>query len=250
MKELLDEAYDRYAVPSFVESDPVQVPRSFEQVADAEVMAFLTATIAWGQRPVILRNAWRIVDLFDGSPHAFIMQAGPEELARIERFQHRTFNGIDLTCFVLAMRHLYLAFGSLENSFLCSGAFDTMPAALARFRDRFFSTPHPLRSEKHVADVRKGAHAKRLNMFMRWMVRPDDSGIDLGLWKRIRPAHLLTPMDVHTGRMARALGLLSRKQDDLKSVQELTDALKRFDPEDPVKYDIALFSLGVHHGDQ
>lgn len=245
---LLDEAYQRLAVPAFTADDPIQVPRSFANRADAEVIGFLTATIAWGQRKTIIANAWKLARLMGGTPHAFVMEASAKELGHLASFVHRTFNGTDLHHFVLGLRHLYSAHGGLEEAFLPAAAVRELPpmaVMISTFRQRFFEPPHAARTEKHVADPIRGSNAKRINMFLRWMVRPADRGVDLGLWKQIPPSALHVPLDVHTGRVARELGLLHRKQDDWKAVVEITEALRRFDPVDPVKYDIALFGLGV-----
>ncbi len=264
MQAFLEDAYDRFARPSFVENDPLRVVRAFAHRPDAEVIGLLTATIAWGQRTTIIANAERLVQLMEGTPHDFVMHAGHKELERMATFAHRTFNGTDLQFFIAALRNLYRVHGSLESAFLpaCAGMGDDHATSdqpqpmndwnalhgITLFRERFFSIPHPARSTKHVADPSRGSHAKRLNMFLRWMVRPADRGIDLGIWTRISPAQLMVPLDVHTGRVARELGLLHRKQDDRTSVEELTSALRRSDPADPVKYDIALFALGVNAG--
>ncbi len=245
LKALLDEAYERLARPAFIELDPVHIPRSFATRGDAEVIGFLTATIAWGQRKTIIANAWKLVRLMDEAPHAFVMNASPSELKRLAPFVHRTFNGIDLRHFILGLRHLYMVHGGLEDAFLENGLLGDPGAAIGRFKARFFEPRHQPRTRKHVADPSKGSNAKRINMYLRWMVRPDDRGVDLGLWKRITPADLMVPLDVHTGRVARELGLLTRTQDDWKSVVELTEQLRKLDPLDPVKYDIALFGLGV-----
>lgn len=245
-RQLLDEAYARFARPDFITDDPVQVPRSFTDVRDAELIGLLTATIAWGQRRTILTNAWRLVRMMDGEPHAFIMGASETEVRAMDRFVHRTFQGVDLCYFVAALRHLVNTHGGLEAAFLTGteGHWDAAQG-IHLFRERFFQLPHPERTRKHVADPAKGSNAKRLNMFLRWMVRPDDRGVDMGHWRRIRPADLMVPLDVHTGRVARDLGLLQRRQDDWKSVIELTEQLRKLDPVDPVRYDIALFALGV-----
>lgn len=245
VKELLDEAYERLANPSFIEHDPVQVPRSFSKRADAEVIGFLTATIAWGQRKTIIANAWKLAHLLDDAPHDFVLNASPTELDRVDRFVHRTFNGVDLRHFLLGLRHLYNLHDGPEGAFLFNGRFIDAATAIALFKHRFFEPHHQARTQKHVADPSKGSNAKRINMYLRWMVRPDDRGIDMGLWKRIAPSALHVPLDVHTGRVARELGLLQREQDDWKSVIELTEQLRQLDQQDPIKYDIALFGLGV-----
>ena len=247
LKALLDEAYDRYAHPGFIDADPIRIPKRFSKRTDAEVIGFLTATIAWGQRVTIIANAQRLVDLMDEAPHDFVMHASDAELARLDHFVHRTFNGTDARQFITSIRHLYTVYGGLENAFLEDRRMGDMGAAIARFKARFFEPAHPARTRKHVADPSKGSNAKRINMYLRWMVRPDDRGVDLGLWKRIPASALHVPLDVHTGRVARELGLLKRTQDDWKSVVELTEKLREFDPLDPVKYDIALFGIGVDH---
>ena len=247
LKILLDEAYDRYARPEFITNDPIHIPRSFIARADAEIIGFLTATIAWGQRVTIINNARRLVLLMDETPHDFAMNATEVDLDRIDRFVHRTFNGIDLRYFIRGIRHLNTVHGGLENAFLDNGEIGDMGSAIARFKSRFFEPKHQARTRKHVADPSKGSNAKRINMYLRWMVRPNDRGVDLGLWKKIPASALHVPLDVHTGRVARELGLLKRTQDDWKSVVELTEKLREFDPLDPVKYDIALFAIGVDH---
>jgi uncharacterized protein (TIGR02757 family) len=250
VKALPDDAYDRLARPTFIADDPIRIPRAFSARKDAELIGFLTATIAWGQRRTIIANAQKLVMLMDEAPHDFVMNATKADLARLDRFVHRTFNDIDLRHFVLGLRHLNTAYGGMEQTFLIDGELGDMSAAIARFKQRFFEPAHQARTEKHVADPSKGSNAKRINMFLRWMVRPADRGIDLGLWKRIPASALHVPLDVHTGRVARELGLLTRKQDDWKSVVELTERLREFDPMDPIKYDIALFALGVEAGGQ
>jgi len=245
LKDLLNEAYERLAGPSFIPDDPIQIPKSFADRKDAETIGFLTATIAWGQRKTIITNARKLVHVMDEAPHDFVMNASVKDLQRLAPFVHRTFNGIDLRHFILGLRHVNTAHGGLEAAFLEGNEVGSMGSAIARFKGRFFEPKHQARTEKHVADPSKGSNAKRINMYLRWMVRPNDRGVDLGLWKRISPADLMVPLDVHTGRVARELGLLKRTQDDWKSVVELTEQLRKLDPLDPVKYDIALFGLGV-----
>ena len=247
LKVLLDEAYDRYARPEFITHDPIHIPRSFSEREDAETIGFLTATIAWGQRVTIINNAKKLVSLMDDAPHDFVMSATEVDLSRLDHFIHRTFNGIDARQFIRGLKHLYVEHGGIENAFLDNGEVGDMGTAIARFKSRFFEPEYLARTLKHVADPSKGSNAKRINMYLRWMVRPDDRGVDLGLWKKIPASALHVPLDVHTGRVARELGLLKRTQDDWKSVVELTGQLREFDPTDPVKYDIALFGIGVDH---
>ena len=248
LKELLDAAYDRFARPSFIDLDPIHIPRAFTMRQDAETIGFLTATIAWGQRKTIIANANKLVQLMDNAPHAFVMNADATDLKHLHRFVHRTFNGSDLAHFVRAIKHLYQEHGGIEEALLMDGKLGSMVEGIARFKQRFFEPKHLPRTRKHVADPSKGSNAKRINMYLRWMVRPADRGVDLGLWKKIRPADLMVPLDVHTGRVARDLDLLTRKQDDWKAVEELTAVLRTFDASDPVKYDIALFGMGVDAG--
>lgn len=248
LQALLDEAYERHAQPGFIDADPIHIPKRFADRADAEIIGFLTATIAWGQRKTIIANAERLVQLMEGTPHAFVMDAGPRELQRLAPFVHRTFNGADLAQFIRSLRHLYTTYGGLEDAFLMNGNLGDMREGIGRFKQRFFEMEHAARSRKHVAEPAKGSNAKRINMYLRWMVRPNDRGVDLGLWKRIGPSDLMVPLDVHTGRVGRELGLLRRTQDDWKAVEELTAALRHFDADDPVKYDIALFGIGVSAG--
>ncbi len=245
LKDLLDSAYDRFARPEFITDDPIRIPRSFSRREDAEVIGFLTATIAWGQRVTIINNAKKLVTLMDEAPFDFVMNATDADLSRLDRFVHRTFNGIDARHFMRGLKHLYAEHSGIENAFLDNGEVRDLGSAIARFKTRFFEPTHQARTQKHVADPSKGSNAKRINMYLRWMVRPDDRGVDLGLWKKIPASMLHVPLDVHTGRVARELGLLKRAQDDWKSVVELTEKLREFDPLDPVKYDIALFGIGV-----
>lgn len=245
LKTLLDEAYDRFARPRFIQDDPIQVPRAFSRREDAEVIGFLTATIAWGQRKTIIANSWKLARLMEERPFDFVMNADAADLKHVSGFVHRTFNGEDLRHFVRGLRHVYANHGGIEQAFLDHDAIGDMGLAIARFKQRFFEPGHQQRTRKHVADPSKGSNAKRINMYLRWMVRPSDRGVDLGLWKRMKPSDLMVPLDVHTGRVARELGLLTRGQDDWKAVEELTAALREFDRSDPVKYDIALFGLGV-----
>lgn len=247
LKDLLDEAYERYARPEFIADDPIRIPRSFITREDAEVIGFLAATIAWGQRVTIINNAKKLVELMDDAPHDFVMNSTEADLSRLDRFVHRTFNGIDARHFMRGLKHLYAEHGGIEKAFLDNGEVGELGTAIGRFKSRFFEPEHQARTRKHVADPSKGSNAKRINMYLRWMVRPDDRGVDLGLWKLIPASALHVPLDVHTGRVARELGLLKRTQDDWKSVVELTEKLREFDPLDPVKYDIALFGIGVDH---
>ncbi len=245
VKSFLEEKAARYQNPEFLTSDPIQVPHGFSLRQDIEISGFLTATIAWGNRLSIIRSASTMMDLMDRSPYDFVMHAGEKELNQVEDFVHRTFCGTDLRCFILALRHLYNTYGGMEPLFETYAEPTNLQKAITEVRRHFFEIPHPSRSEKHFSDPSRGSAAKRINMFLRWMVRPSTSGVDFGLWKRLKPAQLSCPLDVHSGKVARALGLLKRKQNDARAVAELDAALRRLDLEDPVKYDFALFGLGV-----
>lgn len=245
LKDLLEEKYRYYSTPQFIETDPVIVPHRFSQKEDIEISGFLAATIAWGQRPTIIKNALRLMELMDEAPFDFVLNHRPEDLERFKGFVHRTFNYDDLIAFMRSLQTIYRQHGGLEKAFaLQSGETDTKNA-IARFRTLFFEAPHLPRTRKHVSDPYSNSACKRLNMFLRWMVRPATEGIDFGLWPDFSTAFLSCPLDVHSGNVARQLGLLQRKQNDWKAVQELDGALRAFDPLDPVKYDFALFGMGV-----
>jgi uncharacterized protein (TIGR02757 family) len=246
LKTFLDEKYRLYNQPAFIESDPVQIPNMFENPEDIEIAGFLAATIAWGQRRTIISNMNRLLDKMHHTPHEFLMHSQPEDLEDFRDFKHRTFNGEDCIFFLRSLKHIYLNHGGLRSVFETSyRQHRDLRQALKDFRDIFFAISHPPRTGKHVADIRKKSSAKRLNMFLRWMVRKDDQGVDFGLWTNISQRDLYMPLDVHSGNVARKLGLLKRKQNDWRAVEELTASMRDFDPEDPVKYDYALFGLGV-----
>ena len=246
MKQFLEEKYLQYNNTSFIASDPVSIPHCFTGRNDREISGFMTAVIAWGRRDLILRSSRRMVELMEDKPYEFIMSASEKELSRFSAFVHRTFNGTDCIYFLRGLRDIYLHNESMEEVILQgmqSGG--SVKEGLSHMRSLFFSLPHAVRNEKHFADVIKGAAGKRLNMFLRWMVRKDNHGVDFGIWEKIDPAMLYIPLDLHSGNTARRLGLLTRKMNDWKAVEELTDVLRQFDPKDPVKYDFALFGLGV-----
>ncbi|PTX62971.1 uncharacterized protein (TIGR02757 family) [Kordia periserrulae] len=244
LKSFLDEKVLEYNQPKFVESDPIQIPYQFHQKEDIEIAAFLTATIAWGNRKMINNNAKRMMELLGNSPYDFIMNHTKEDLEKLQSFVHRTFNGTDLIFFVKALKNIYKNHGGLEAVF-ANASTENLQESISHFKEVFFSIPHPERTRKHVSDPKKGSAAKRINMFLRWMVRNDKAGVDFGIWKSISPSQLSCPLDVHSGNVARKLGLLQRKQNDAKALLELDTALRKLDPNDPVKYDFALFGLGV-----
>lgn len=246
LKEFLEEKHNQYNRELFIDSDPIQIPKQFEDPKDIEIAGFFAATIAWGQRPTIIANMNSLIERMDNTPYDFIMGAGEEDLGTFSDFKHRTFNGEDCIFFLKSLKNIYQNHGGLgslfQNSYNKKG---NVKEAIQTFRNIFFEIPHPTRTQKHVADISKKSSAKRLNMFLRWMVRRDQNAIDFGLWDNIRMKDLYIPLDTHSGNIARKLDLLKRKQNDWKAVEELTGKLKEFDPEDPVKYDYALFGLGV-----
>ncbi|NJM15851.1 MAG: TIGR02757 family protein [Bacteroidales bacterium] len=246
LKDFLEDKTARYQTPEFIETDPIQIPHLFNQAADIEVAGFLTATISWGQRKSILTNAKKLMQLMGHAPADFVLHANQKQLDHCSNFVHRTFNGTDLRVFLLALRDIYKQHASLgalfEALFQQTGS---VRESIIKWRETFFLVPHQIRSQKHFANILKNASAKRINMFLRWMVRPSANKVDFGLWKKVPTSGLYIPLDLHTGNVARSLGLLTRKQNDWKAVEELTSALKTFDQQDPVKYDFALFGLGV-----
>jgi len=246
LKEFLDEKYLLYNNPSFIEKDPVSIPHRYTTDQDREIAGFLAATIAWGRRDLILKSAVRLMEIMGDAPYDFILNARDDTMQKAAIFVHRTFNGHDCGFFFKALRNIYLNYNSMEE-IINKGteAGGDIVSGLTNLRQFFFSLPHQCRTTKHFADVEKGAAGKRLFMFLRWMVRNDGRGVDFGIWKKIKPSQLYIPLDFHTGNTARKLGLLQRKQNDFKAVRELTEVLRQFDPEDPVKYDFALFGLGV-----
>jgi uncharacterized protein (TIGR02757 family) len=245
LKAFLDEKVILYNNPNFIESDPVQIPHLFTLKEDAEIAGFLAATIAWGNRKMIISNAKKLVELMGGSPYDFVMTHSDHHLEPLENFVHRTFNGLDLATFVKALRNIYQNHGGLEGVFTKYQGSDTLQPAINQFKKIFFEIDHQSRTQKHVSDPLAGSAAKRINMYLRWMIRDDNAGVDLGLWKNIPASALSCPLDVHSGNVARKLGILTRKQNDAKALAELDTQLRLMDATDPVKYDFALFGLGV-----
>jgi uncharacterized protein (TIGR02757 family) len=249
LKQFLEEKYLQYNNPSFIECDPISIPHRYDTNRDKEIAGFLTAAIAWGRRDLILRSSNKLLKLMDNNPSEFIRCSKQEDLMHFSSFVHRTFNGKDCICFLNGLKNIYSHYPTMEDVIL-EGMKETgsLKDGISHFRQMFFLSPHEKRTEKHFADIRAGAAGKRLNMFIRWMVRNDNRGVDFGIWKRISPSQLYIPLDLHSGNTARKLGLLSRKQNDWKAVEELTDVLREFDPADPVRYDFALFGSGVNKG--
>jgi uncharacterized protein (TIGR02757 family) len=246
LKDFLDEKVILYNNPKFIETDPIQIPHRFELKQDIEVAAFLTATIAWGNRKMIINNASRMVELMGNSPYDFVMNHKNHHLETLSGFVHRTFNSVDFQTFVIGLKNIYEKHNGLETVF--SSTEKSMQENISGFKRLFFEIPHLNRTTKHISDPMQGSAAKRINMFLRWMVRQDNAGVDFGIWKSISASKLSCPLDVHSGNVARKLGLLTRKQNDSKALLELDNSLKLLDSNDPVKYDFALFGLGVFEG--
>lgn len=245
LKSFLDEKFEQYNKPFFIETDPIQVPKLFSEKKDIEIAALLTATIAWGNRQSIIKNARRLMRFMNDQPHDFVLYASAEELSKLQRFVHRTFNGDDCIYFIRSLRNIYLNHSGLQKVFESGFSnSNSVYAALFGFYKVFFEIPGE-RTRRYISNVEKGAAAKRLNMFLRWMVRHDRNKVDFGLWSSIPASALMLPLDVHTASVARKIGLLSRKSNDWKAVEEVTASLRTFDAEDPVKYDFALFGLGA-----
>lgn len=246
MRDFLELKYEQFNRPGFIENDPVAIPHQYTLKQDIEIAGFLTATIAWGRRDLIIKSAQTLMSLLGESPFDFIMNAGERDVERLGRFYYRTFNGSDCCTFIRGLRNIYSIHDSMEDiPAACLEKGGSWKDAIISLRNEFFNMPHTRRTLKHFADIERGAAGKRLNMFFRWMVRDDGRGVDFGLWKRIDKSDLYIPLDFHTGNISRKLGLLERKQDDWKAVEELTSVLRRFDPGDPVKYDFSLFGLGI-----
>ena len=246
MFDLLETLHDKYNCAEFIEADPISIPHSFTDNRDREIAGFLAATIAWGNRKAIVRSARRMVEYMDFAPYSFVMGAEQSDLDNLRTYVHRTFNGQDFIDFVVAMQHICRKYGSIGELFESSYAeHQDMAKVLSVVRREFFSAPHNEHSQKHFSSIDKGAACKRLNMYIRWFVRRDNRGVDFGSWEKIPMNAIYLPLDVHSGNMGRELGLLSRRQSDWKATVEITQTLRGFCAEDPVKYDFALFGAGI-----
>jgi uncharacterized protein (TIGR02757 family) len=244
--DFLNHKADFYNNPSFIEVDPISIPHQFSKKEDIEIAGFFAATIAWGVRKSILTNGRKLMNLMENDPHLFIMNHSQLELKRFENFVHRTFNGLDVVYFITSLKHIYVHYGGLSSIFerLAETEEKNLQQSISAFREVFFELTPAGRTKKHVSNPIEGSAAKRINMFLRWMVRKDKKGVDFGLWN-ISPALLSCPLDVHSGRIARELGLLSRTANDWRAVEELDNTLRWMNPLDPAKYDFALFGLGA-----
>ncbi|WP_299123358.1 TIGR02757 family protein [uncultured Tenacibaculum sp.] len=245
LKDFLDSKVNEYNRFNFIESDPISIPHKYSLKQDIEISGFLAATIAWGNRKSIIKNANRMMDLMGNSPYDFVMNHKEYHLENLEGFVHRTFNSIDFSYFIKALKHIYINHKGLENIFCTHASNDSLQPAIHEFKKIFFEIPHPSRTTKHISDPFKNSACKKINMWLRWLIRNDNSGVDFGIWKNISPSKLSCPLDVHSGNVARKLGILTRKQNDGKALAELDNSLRKFDANDPVKYDFALFGLGV-----
>jgi len=251
LKDFLNLKVEEYNRSFFIENDPISIPHEFSQKRDIEISGFWAAILAWGQRKTIINKCHELFGMMDNAPYEFIMNHSENDLKILQHFKHRTFNGTDTLYFIQFFRDFYSKYDSLEEAFLQSKVptDKTIENALISFQRLFFhSSDYPQRTKKHISTPERKSACKRLNMFLRWMVRKDDRGVDFGIWLRISPAELICPCDVHVDRVSRRLGLISRKQIDWITAVELTDNLRKFDPDDPVKYDFALFGLGVIEG--
>lgn len=242
--ELLEDRYYRYNNLEFIENDPIQIPHRFSKKQDIEISGLLTATISWGNRKSIIKNASNWMNIMDNEPYDFHINASEREFKKLKSFVHRTFNGNDAYFFSKALSGFYKKHDSLETAFSFKSNED-LASGIENFRRILLELKHEKRFEKHVSSPLKNSSAKRICMYLRWMVRGDNSKVDFGIWKNIKSSNLKMPLDVHTGTVGRYLGLLKRQQNDWKSVLELTESLKEFDSKDPVKYDFALFGMGV-----
>lgn len=248
LKDFLDEKVEKYNQPGFITLDPISIPHRFSKKEDIEISGFFAAILAWGQRKTIINKCIELFHLMDNVPHDFLLNHQETDLKTFLKFKHRTFNDVDTLYFIHFLAWFYRNHDSLEEAFILgqNNQLDAMESILARFHQFFFSLPDsPGRTKKHIATPARKAACKRINMYLRWMVRSDDKGVDFGLWKKISPSQLICPCDLHVDRVGRKLGLITRKQTDWLTAVELTQKLREFDPEDPVKYDFALFGLGI-----
>lgn len=242
LKEYLEVKFAEYNQPEFIKSDPIYFPHLFHRKEDIEIMGFLMATIAWGNRKSIINSGHKLLKIMNESPFEFVLNYRSTE----HNFKHRTFNAQDLDFFFESLKNIYENHGGLEKTFKLKENQSGMKQRIMNFRNIFLEIPHEKRVEKHISNPAKGSAAKRINMFLRWMVRNDNNGVDFGIWKSISPTELYLPLDVHTGNISRELGILTRKQNDWQALEEIQETLRMLNPEDPVRYDFALFGIGVN----
>ncbi|CAN5326591.1 TIGR02757 family protein [soil metagenome] len=246
LKHFLDEKVEQYNQVNFIENDPISIPHKFKLKQDIEISGLFAAILAWGQRITIINNCNDLMNRMDMTPYEFILNHQEKDLSRFIDFKHRTFNSTDLLYFIAFLKSHYTVHDSLESIFIVDPLDSSTEKGLINFHREFFSLPdHPSRTRKHIATPERKSACKRINMYLRWMVRHDARGVDFGIWKTISTSQLVCPLDLHVDRVARKLRLIKRKQADWQTAIELTDQLKKFDPVDPVKYDFALFGLGI-----
>lgn len=245
LKDFLDYKVAQYNKPEFVEHDPIAIPHRYALKEDIEISGFLVSIISWGNRKAIVKNGHRMMDILGNSPYDFVINHKANHLKRLENFVHRTFNGADFVHLVKSLKNVYRTVGGIEKIFAENATSDSLQPAIHELKKIIYSITPPPRTTKHISDPLSGSAAKRINMYLRWMIRRDNNGVDLGIWKSISPSKLSCPLDVHSGNVARKLGLLIREQSDSKAVDELDKNLRLLDKNDPVKYDFALFGLGI-----
>ncbi|MEQ9298345.1 MAG: TIGR02757 family protein [Cyclobacteriaceae bacterium] len=247
-KAFLDEQVELFNQPGFIKDDPISIPHQYTKPQDIEITGFWAAVLAWGQRVTIIKKCTELFAMMDNAPYQFILHHKESDLKPFTAFKHRTFNATDTLYFIHWLKHFYTHHDSLEETFIIGLSTDDedMEVGLTNFHNQFFDLPEaPQRTRKHIATPARKSACKRLNMYLRWMVRQDDKGVDFGLWKKIKPSQLVCPCDLHVDRVARKFNLITRKGTDWQTAKELTTNLKKYDPQDPVKYDFALFGLGV-----
>lgn len=242
----LEQKYNQFNCVDFIDADPISIPHQFKAKNDIEISAFLISIMAWGNRTAILKSGNNLMELMDFAPFDFVLNHQPVDLKRFDSFVYRTLNASDLQFLISSLQHIYINHNGLESAFFGKNFQGNAFDAITQFRTTIFSLSHLVRTEKHISNPAKNSASKRLNMFLRWMVRADDKGVDFGIWDSISPDLLICPLDIHSARVARNLGLLSRCQNDRKAAEELTQNLSYFCPQDPVKYDFALFGAGVN----
>ena len=245
LKDFLDEKVEYYNQPNFIFNDPISIPHFYTKRQDIEIAGFMAAVLAWGQRITVINKTKQFLSWMDNSPHDFLLHHSSSDLKPFTKFKHRTFNGIDACYFIQTLSKFYTEHTSLEEAFSVQKNESTVELGLINFHRIFISLVFPTRTLKHVSTPARKSACKRINMYLRWMVRSNATAVDFGLWKNISPSQLVCPLDVHVERVARKLNLIKRKQADWQTAIELTNNLKLLDPTDPVKYDFALFGLGV-----
>lgn len=251
LKGLLEHFYKKYHQPSFIANDPIQVAYFYKQKEDVEIASFFTTLLAWGNRKQIIRNAKLLMSLMDNKPYDFMVTIKKKDINRFDSFKHRTINGNDIKELLWALHKIYQDHGGLEHLFTDAyKRHNDIYFALEVFYKTVSSYTQSSHCLKHISNVSKNSAAKRLNLFLRWMIREDDRKVDFGLWKSIPASALYIPLDVHVSNVARKLGLLKRKANNWKAVQELTENLRLFDKNDPIKYDYALFGMGLEKNEK